>query len=331
MQARKEIAEILVREDNFLIASHLDPDGDAIGSMFALGHILKRLGKRFGLYSKQGLPERFAWLNPPAAILQSPEQNWPEWLIALDCGNEQRLGPDLAQRLATMQVINIDHHLGNPHFGQLNWVETQKSSVGEMMACIALDLGLELNHKLGESLYLALVTDTGSFTYSNTQGSTLQIAAQIVASGLNLDSFNARMQRQWSLRKIQAHGMAMQKAGLYLQGKAGVITADSEIQRRFQATSEDFEGLVNYMRQIRGVIVAVSLLQEQENIKFSLRSWGEVDVSAVAIQLGGGGHRNAAGGKLPLSLKQALARILQVLDQTLNTQTEQSITAEGGC
>ncbi|MGM0424462.1 MAG: DHH family phosphoesterase [Thermodesulfobacteriota bacterium] len=329
MQARSEIARTLTEEDNFLLACHEDPDGDAIGSMSALGHILKRLGKEFRLYCPGGLPQRFSWLKLPANILQSANDLRTNWLVALDCGSAHRLGSELQQNLQASRVINIDHHQGNPGFGELNWVDPQRSSVGEMVACLAQDLGLDLDWALGESLYLALVTDTGSFTYSNTKSSTLQIAAGILDRGLDLDRFNSNLYRQWNLAKVHAHGLAMQTAELKLQGRAGLITADKEVLRRSGAGAEDCEGLVNYMRQVRGVLVAVSLLEQENNIKFSLRSWGEVDVSAVASSLGGGGHQNAAGGKLALDLAQAKEQILQALEQALMTQQYLQTAAEG--
>ncbi len=321
MQTRKKIAEILAHEDRFLIAAHIDPDGDAIGSMSAMGHILQRLGKKFRLYSRSGLPDRFSWLNLPAPIAQTLDSFQPNWLIALDCGNAQRLGPELTDIMSRLQVINIDHHMGNPDFGQINWVEPRISSVGEMVAALALDLDLHLDQELGESLYLALVTDTGSFTYSNTGSQSLQMAAEILRQGLDLDRFNARLERQWSLSKVHVQGLAMQNAVLCFQGRVGLIKADQEVLDQAQAQPEDCEGLVNYMRQVRGVLVAVSLLQGRENIKFSLRSWGEVDVSAIAVALGGGGHRNAAGGKLALDFGQAEQRILDVLGDFLGRET----------
>jgi phosphoesterase RecJ-like protein len=329
MQARIEISSTLTKDDNFLLACHEDPDGDAIGSMSALGHILQRLGKKFSLYCPGGLPERFAWLNLPANILQSTKDVRPNWVVALDCGSAHRLGSEMQKHLQGSKVINIDHHQGNPGFGQLNWVETQRSSVGEMVGCLALDLGLELDRELGESLYLALVTDTGSFTYSNTQSSTLQVAAQILDNGLDLDKFNSSLYRQWNLPKIHAHGLAMQTAELKLGGRVGLISADRTVLLRSGAGSEDCEGLVNYMRQVRGVLVAVSLLEQENNIKFSLRSWGEVDVSAIATNLGGGGHQNAAGGKLAMNLDQAREQILQALEQALIFPQELQKAATG--
>ncbi|MFW6314542.1 MAG: DHH family phosphoesterase [Desulfohalobiaceae bacterium] len=322
MQVPKEIARILAEEDTFLLACHENPDGDAIGSISALAHILQRLGKDFRLYCPDGLPERFAWLHLPAGILQEPPLSLDKWLIALDCGSKDRLGPALQKHLQQMQVINIDHHPDNPGFGDYNWVETKRSPAGEMIALLALELGFNLDGGLGESVYLALVTDTGSFTYSNTKSSTLQIASRILDWGLDLDSFNSSLYRQWSLSKVHAHGLAMQTAELSLQGSVGLITADKDGLQRSGARYEDCEGLVNYMRQVRGVLVAVSLLEQGEHVKFSMRSWGEVDVSAIAASLGGGGHRNAAGGKLAMDLSKARGRILQALEQALAARQE---------
>lgn len=321
MTPRKQIAKAIEDYNHFLLTSHVSPDGDAIGSMVGLGHLLTRMGKEFTFYNQSGLPERFGWINIPAKIHTNIPQQEYEWAIILDCGDGYRLGENLESILSPEKAINIDHHFGNPEFGKYNWIEPNRSSVGEMIALLAKDLGLQLNGDLGESLYLAMVTDTGSFTYSNTGPETLHLAAEILRDGLDLDHFNSHLLQQWSLNKVHLHGLAMQNSALYNQGRVGVIKITTELMEKTNTNPEDCEGAVNYMRSIKGVQVAVSLREEaKDNIKMSLRSWGEVDVNAIAQSLGGGGHRNAAGGTLNFPMHEAEKLVLEKIEKHLITR-----------
>jgi phosphoesterase RecJ-like protein len=321
MTPRSLIHEAINSSQRFLIASHVSPDGDAIGSMIALAHLLRSLGKECLLYNPSGLPERFAWLQSPFSIQAGVPTLPVDWAIVLDCGDLERAGSELPESLDASRIINIDHHQGNPEFGRINWVEPDRSSVGEMVGLLAQDLGISLGGPLGEALYLALVTDTGSFSYSNTSPETLRLAADILAEGLDLDRFNASLQGQWSLAKVHLHGKAMQQASLAAGGRVGVIRVDGRMLQETGATLEDCEGLVNSMRQVKGVLVSLSLREEDAGIKFSLRSWGDVDVQAIALHFGGGGHVNAAGGSIASSLADAEQRLVQAIAPYLPDKT----------
>lgn len=335
MTPRNQILEAISSSHRFLIASHVSPDGDAIGSMVGLAELLRRLGKECWLYNPSGLPDRFAWLNASLPIHHDPPPGPLDWIFILDCGDLERVGSALQSSLDRSRVINIDHHEGNPCFGRINWVEPDRSSVGEMVGLLARDLGVSLSESLGEALYLALVTDTGYFSYSNTSPQTLHLAADILSAGLDLDRFNAKLQRQWTLSKVHLHGAAMQQASLAAAGQVGVIRVDQNMLHQTGATLEDCEGLVNYLRQVRGVIVSLSLRQEEpRTIKFSLRSWGEVDVQAIALEFGGGGHINAAGGSLESTLSDAenrlIAAIVRHLPRAAGTNQRQKRAAAFG-
>ena len=323
MTPRKQIAKTIKDYNHFLLTSHINPDGDAIGSMLGLGHLLNRMGKTFTFYNQSGLPERFSWLNLPAKMhTRIPLQEY-EWAIILDCGDGDRLGENLGTFLDTDKSINIDHHYGNPEFGRYNWVEPHRSSVGEMIALLAQDLGMELNGDMAKSLYLAMVTDTGSFSYSNTGAETFSIASEIIKGGLDLDSFNSHLYQQWSLNKVHLHGLAMKHANLYCQDRVGLIKIPAELMQQTGTNPEDCEGVVNYVRSIKGVKVAISLREDSENkIKMSLRSWGEVDVNAIAHSLGGGGHHNAAGGTFYMSMQEAEELVLEKIEQHLDSGPE---------
>jgi phosphoesterase RecJ-like protein len=182
-----------------------------------------------------------------------------------------------------------------------------------MIAMAARSLEMPINGPLAEGLYLAIMADTGSLTFSNTRPHTLDVIAEILANGLNQDDFQAKMQRQWSLPKLCLHGMAMQNVSVRAGGRIGLIRATQEMLHQTGAVQDDCEGLVEYVRRLRGVIVAVSLREVANGVKFSMRSWGEVNVQAVAAKLGGGGHPNAAGGFIQGNLSQAENQIIQAI------------------
>ena len=320
---RRQIVEAIEQGQRFLLSAHVNPDGDAIGSLVGLVHLLTSLHKDCELViPPPGVPEKFSWLNfgkPGVAYMLSdanacrPPSREVDAFLVVDCGTKERVQKELQPCLETYPVLNIDHHPDNTHFGACNWVDAGKSSVGEMIALLAKDLNIPLNGALAEGIYLAMATDTGFFTYSNTGPETLRITADILENGFDLDRLNRRLQRQSSLNKIHLHGLAMSRAKLYAQGKIGVIRVDRELFERTGTGLEDCEDLVNYIRAIQSVLVAVSLREENGEIKFSLRSWGEVDVKSIAAQFNGGGHINASGGKIQAPLEQAEAQLVDAI------------------
>jgi phosphoesterase RecJ-like protein len=313
------IAEILRQENDFLVLSHANPDGDAIGSTLAMGWILDRLQKRYVLLNESGMPDRFSWLSAPAPLKERVLRPRYDRVLVLDCGAPDRAGDSFAPLLdGKKRVVNIDHHLGNPMFGGVNWVDPTMSSVGEMVGMLARELGLELTDGLGQAVYLALVSDTGSFSFSNTSPAVLGMAADILKHGLDVGGFNARLQQQSSLNRLRLRARVLDTARLDHDGRTASIVIDQAMFRETGTGPEDCEGLINAVRNIRGVDVAVSLREEgTDRIKFSLRSWGSTDVRAVAARFGGGGHRNAAGGAIKGSLAAAREQLVEAVGKML--------------
>jgi phosphoesterase RecJ-like protein len=305
---RTEIADILRREDNFLVASHANPDGDALGSIVALGHLLAALGKRFALYNQSGVPPVYDWLTLPGPVhTQIPADDFAR-IVVMDCGAAHRVGDNLAPRLAPEKTVNIDHHLGNPMFGAVNWVDTTMSSVGEMVAHLAHDLSVPLAGPLGEAVYLAMVTDTGSFTFGNTQPRVLSLAAEIIDLGLDVAAFNHRLQNNWSTGRLALWSLVLGRTRFAHGGKVGLVRITQADLDATHTTALDTDNLVNMVRRVRGVLVAVSLREDEpERIKFSLRSSGATNVQSMAATLGGGGHKNAAGGTVEADMDAAEA------------------------
>jgi phosphoesterase RecJ-like protein len=315
----QQIVEHIRATDNFLVVSHVSPDGDALGSMLAMSELLATLGKQVRLFNESGLPERFQWLTLRRKILQTLPEQEPQTIITLDCGNAERMGSLLAPWLASKTVINIDHHLGNPQFGSFNWVEKNVSSTGEMIGLLARELGVPLAGLLGEYVYLALISDTGDFCFNNTRPETLEMAAEILRLGLLPGPFHEQRQSTGTLNQLQMRGAVMQQARLYSYGRICLISFTRELFRRTCTGPEDTEGLVNTVLYMQGVRVAISVREEDNgSIKFSLRSKGNINVQTVAAQFGGGGHRNAAGGTLHMSLDDAKEALVDAVSLELD-------------
>lgn len=302
----RQIAEHLRATDNFLVTSHVSPDGDALGSMLAVGEVLDAMGKQVRLFNESGLPERFRWLSPRQKILRLLPDTEPETIIVLDCDSPQRPGALLAPWLSSKTVVNIDHHLDNPMFGSINWVDQRVSSTGEMVGMLARELNVPLAGLLGEYVYLSLISDTGDFCFSNTRPETLEMAAEILRLGLLPGPFHEQRQSTSTINQLQIRSAVTQQATLHSHGRISLISFTRELFRQTGTGPEDTEGLVNRVLYLRGVQAAIATREEDNgSIKFSLRSKGDVNVQAVAARFGGGGHRNAAGGTLNMSVDEA--------------------------
>jgi len=312
----RDIARILREHDDIAVLSHENPDGDAVGSAAALGHILARLGKRFVLANASPLPGQFSWMDLPGPWTTAMPAVYG-YAVALDCGDGPRLGA-LEKAVDPTRLCVIDHHLGNPGFGAVNWVDTAASSTGEMVAALADELGVPLDGGLGECLYVAMVTDTGDFSFGSTRPETLELAARILRAGLNLGQTNARLKNQWSLSRIRLWSEVMGGMTLHSGGSIGSIAISRETMARTGTSVEDCDGLVNWVLRVRGVRAAVAVRELPDGrVKFSLRSVGDVDVQRVAASFGGGGHKNASGGSVDGPLAAAEATLAAAVGASL--------------
>lgn len=319
MSAPAELAELLKRHDRVLVAAHTNPDGDAVGSSVALGWALREMDKNVLLYNATGFPEYLSWLRLPSPLFTSLDRlpSPPELVVGLDCGDADRLGPDLRSLLEVVPSVNIDHHPGNSGYGSLyNWVDPAMAATGEMVGLLAEALGVPLSGALGEAVYVALASDTGSFAYGNTTPGSLRLAARLMESGLNLPAARARLDNTWTEPRLRLWGRLMQEARLLEDGRLAVALAGRTLLEETGAGREDLEGFVEQLRRLRGVRVALTLRETEPGAdgrpgsRASLRSSDGDDVRAVAVQFGGGGHKNAAGATLPLEPERALAVML---------------------
>lgn len=317
-KALKAISDLIRREDDFLVASHYNPDGDAIGSTCAMGHILDRLGKKYVLYNPSGVPSRYDFVNKPAPVLTTLPETLPKWTIVLDCGAEDRMGDALYARRSETSVIDIDHHLGNGDYGEYNWVDVRQPAVGTMIAELAIALDVPLVDGLAECVYLAVATDTGFFTYGSTTPESLELAANMLRHGLDMARMNKRITKQWSEERMRLWTEVMGSVELFSDKTIamGVITA--EMFERTGTTTEDTENIINFIRRLKSLRVAAILREEGPDCyKFSLRSYGTDNVQKIAARFGGGGHKNASGGTIEAPLDEAKKMLIKGINAEL--------------
>ncbi len=307
---------------NILAVTHVGPDGDAVGSLTAVGQILQQMGKPVTLMCDDDVPERFRYL-PLAGQVQRPldEKHRCDLLIAVDCGDEQRMGQSFA-RLASRPpaVINIDHHITNTNFGDVNVVDTTAVSTTEILYDLFAGAGLTLNRGLAISLLTGLVTDTLGFRTASTSAKTLKIASALVDAGADLPL-------------ITQQGLALKKPSTILLWRYGLehmrledglawtaITAAEREAAGFNGASSN--GLSNLLADIEGVAMGVVLMEVGDGrIRVGFRSRPPYDVAQVAMNLGGGGHTNAAGCMLEdISLDKAEAMVVSMCKEAIRQQ-----------
>jgi phosphoesterase RecJ-like protein len=317
------IAAMLRERDNILVAAHAGPDGDAIGATAAMGWLLQGLGKRFALYNPSGLPESYAWVRLPQRLLSSLEVLGfvPELLVTLDCGDAQRLGPELAQLIETLPSINLDHHLGNPHFGSLgNWVDPDMAATGQMIAEVARAAGASLSGGLAEGICLSLVSDTGSFAFGNAGAAVFRLMADMADGGLDYAGLRERMDTQWSLARSALWGRLLGKVESRCDGRLLLCVIRRKDLEDCEAAAEDLEGFVELLRRHKGVELAATLREvTPDRCKLSMRSIGGVDARALALRFGGGGHTNAAGATMLEPVDGALKSVIAVARDMLGS------------
>jgi bifunctional oligoribonuclease and PAP phosphatase NrnA len=289
-----------IRQGNrFLLTSHINPDGDAIGSELGLARMLRQLGKGAVVWNRDETPAIYRPLpgSDRVHVGAEPPAGFPDKfdaLIILECPSPDRTG--LEQHLAALPVLNIDHHLGNQHYGVVNWVDSAAPAVGEMVFRLAQALKVALEPDVASCLYLTLVTDTGGFRFSNATPAAFEAAAALVREGAHPEQVAQWLYESQPASVVRLLGEMLRTLRLHDGGRIATVHLDPAMFERAGASAGDSEGLIDQPRSIAGVD-AVALIRQRSDgsCKVSLRSRGEVDVEKIARHHGGGGHRNAAG------------------------------------
>ncbi len=299
-----KLLPILKRRDRFLITSHINPEGDSIGSQLALQRLLRRLGKRSVVVNHDRVPDRYFFLPGAKGIRRVGEyRKNPAFtafgaVFVLDCPSVKRTGDAAGLIGKDNPVINVDHHQKNENFGSFNFVDPDACSAGEMVYRIHRFLKKEPDRPTAVLLYVAVVADTGSFGFANTNFRTHRIAGELLEKyGLKPERISRLIYYQSSYGAMKLLGLALTGLKMSAGGKIASTRLTPAMFARAGAGREDTENFIEYLRRVRDTEVAVMLtqLERGKTIKVNLRSTGKADVSRVARSFGGGGHRAASG------------------------------------
>jgi bifunctional oligoribonuclease and PAP phosphatase NrnA len=296
--------------ERFLVCSHSRPDGDAVGSVLAMGMFLEQLGKKADLFTADRIPAPYRKLPGAGRIHTALRIHGPyDAAILLECDSFERTR---LRGLENYKIVNIDHHASGRPWGHLNWIDRQAASVGELVYRIIKAAGASLTGDIATCLYTTLLTDTGGFIYGGVRASTFALAEKLVLAGANPIRISQDIYFSTPASKLLLLGAALNN--LNREGRLAWLWVTHGDIVRTCAAEEDCEGIVNYALSMADVEAAVFLRELPERrIRMSLRSKGKVNVAAIAEQLGGGGHENAAGCTVDGPLDRALDQILAEL------------------
>ncbi|MBI4572525.1 MAG: bifunctional oligoribonuclease/PAP phosphatase NrnA [candidate division NC10 bacterium] len=319
MSDLERVIETLRAAPSVAVLAHVSPDTDSIGATLGAALALREAGKVTGVYNADPLPPELLSL-PGASDLRREVQSGQTYAcyLVLDTSNLERTGGLLSGRPAGAVVLNVDHHASNSRFGDVNWVEPEASSAGEMVYRILRRGGFPIGKTVATNLYAAILADTGSFQYGNATPESLRVAADLVECGAAVEDvarwlFGSRDPREWHLLSE-----ALASLRLSRDGRVAWIEVTCAAQSRAGLGLEVSEDFVNYVRAIRGVEIAIAFKEvSPTTLKVSFRSRGGLDVTRLAGRFGGGGHRNAAGCTLSGELAEARTRVLEAAEAYL--------------
>ncbi len=314
------VAAELKRAARLVLAGHVLPDGDSVGSTLALGLMLEQMGKKVRMVSQDPIPLMYRFLPGVAQIHTGtvPDADY-DCLVTLDCSSPERLGADIKPLLSRpgLRVVNIDHHISTGRYGDLNHIDPAAAAVGEIVFDLAEPLGVEISPEVSVCLYVAIATDTGSFRYENTTAGTHRRIARLIETGLDAAAVNTRIFDEKPLAAIRLLHRVLDTLALGAGGRIAWL----KLTRAMEAQSgeeADVEDLINYARRISGVEVGILFRELPDGqIKVGFRSKRAVDVAALAAVFGGGGHPRAAGCRLAKELPEAERLVLDATEKVV--------------
>jgi len=306
--------EQMLNSKNIYIVSHVQPDGDNLGSILSLGQALKSKNLDVFMLKSDEIPNDFMFLPGIEYMMDYDGLGYVDVLIVLDSGDENRIGKNKEILGKANLVINIDHHISNTYFGDINIVDKDASSTGELVFEIIKSMGIEISKEIGTCLYTAISSDTGSFMYDNTSARTHEIAAELLKSNIDKSYININLYQNRSLERTKLFITALNSLELYYNDKVAIVAITQELLEKSNATMEDTEGIVSFLREISPVEVAIILKEfHGENIKVSMRSKKYVDVAKISSYFSGGGHVRAAGFTVNSTVGKIKASLLEQL------------------
>lgn len=316
-----EFRAFIDAHSEFLILSHVDPDGDAIGSSLGLHWALSALGKTVVTANESPLPDGLHFL-PGSEWVRTPAQVGKVFgaVFVLDCSSIDRAGPTAARLIGPGAIVaNVDHHAANDGFGDPKLVNVEASATAELVYEILESYGAPIGTETAECLYVGLASDTGAFRYQNTTPRALRLAARLVERGAKPSVAADELYGRKSEASLRILGLALASLEKRGGGQVSALTITRDMFEKARATAEDADGIVQFAKSLNGARVGV-LIQEAVpgEVRLSFRSDGSLDVNEIASRFGGGGHRNAAGARVRGELGNVRGAVLDALDRAVN-------------
>lgn len=313
----EEVVAELLKRPAFVMVSHVKPDGDTLGAGLALGLALKKLGKRVYYFQQDAVPRNLRFLPDTQYVSREVPADLPAntlWVFG-DMSSTARAG-EFLPKIERENILDIDHHLGNDHFGALNYVLTHECSTGTCVMHLLRGLGVALDVEIATCLLTTIMTDTGGFMHSNTTPGVLRLSAELMELGANKEQITEEIFANKRLAALKLLGRALDEAKAEHDGRYIWSYVDEAMLAECKADGEDTEEIVNHLRSVEGVEVSALFKDYDGDIRVSLRSSGRVNVQAAAARLGGGGHFRASG----LTFVGTLADAVKAVDEALTAE-----------
>lgn len=317
--------EVMKKGSRFLVVSHVSPEGDAVGSLLGVTLALRSIGKEAVAYLEDPVPELFTFLPGADTVVHNLDGAGAfDATFAVDCGQKERLGKDFVELKEPGTIVNIDHHATNDSFGAVNVIEPHASAAGELVYDFIKAAGIKITKDIAVNLYVAIHTDTGSFRYSSSTAESFIKAGDLVRCGAEPWDISRRVYENNPVRRYKLLGMVLSTLDLIEvpESEGGVkiatLLVTKEMFAKAGAGKDDADGFVNYARGLEGVQVGMLMREAGPDLyKVSLRSKGDVDVAAVAMAFGGGGHRNAAGFTVEGTLADIKGKVIAAVRESI--------------
>ncbi len=289
-----QVVELIENKDKFAITTHVRPDGDGVGSSLGLWWLLKSLGKDAEVIARDDIPNSYRKL-PGADKIRKVAKIDDEYdaIFVMECSDINRPG---IENIETQLVVNIDHHATCEHFGNINWIDPTASAVGEMIYNLCKAIGGRITKEIAECVYLAIVTDTGSFHFPNTTDRTLKVASELVKVGVKPSNISEAVYNSYSWSRVALMQKVLETLKRDESGRIAFMRQTIEMVKESDAVDGDNNGFVNIPLTAMEIVASVYMREVRPNTyRVSLRSKGDINVARIAEMFGGGGHKNAAG------------------------------------
>ena len=318
----KEVAEGIRKYDDYIITTHINAEGDALGSELALFFLVKQLGKNAIVVNNDSVPERYRFLPgwDKIIIAGSEIPKGYKNMIITDCPTIERSGKIASLLRGSTIKINIDHHVSNENFGDFNWVIPHASSCGEMVFNLYKNMGLNINEEIATLLYVAILTDTGSFRYDSTTSETHQVTGELIRLGVHPAKLAAKVYETKTLGDIELLAKALSTIVITENNRVSYMYVTKKMFQDTNTTSDETDGFVNFARSIGGCEISIFFREDAEDdnrIHVSFRSKGRANVNVLASKFGGGGHPKASGCLITGELQEVIKKVLEVAEEFL--------------